>query len=218
MNNFLFVGIVGDLPLNALALAQVTDDSEVDGLKHQFFDSVLPAKDKKFFVQDFVKDLDCVFLAIDYKQKGLKKKLREEVENLGLPCPPLASRGRGLIDPLSYLGDAAWVAPTVRIQMGCEVMEGSFIGEGSILLHSCSIGEYSWIESNATLCERSKIGKNCFIGDSVTLAKNVKVGDNSIVCGGAFLTEDVPPNSVAMYGKNKINENANVDLYWGRIG
>src|SRR5436190_23837081 len=84
---------------------------------------------------------------------------------------------------LSYIGDA-------------RVGEGANIGAGTI---TCNY--------DGTAKHRTEIGKNAFIGSNSALVAPVKVGDGAYVGSGSVITEDVPPDALALgRGRQTVKE------------
>ncbi|BBJ28233.1 bifunctional UDP-N-acetylglucosamine diphosphorylase/glucosamine-1-phosphate N-acetyltransferase GlmU [Athalassotoga saccharophila] len=83
---------------------------------------------------------------------------------------------------LTYLGDAT-------------IGENTNIGAGTI---TCN---YDGVKKNQTF-----IGKNAFIGSNTALVAPVKVGDNAFVGAGSTITEDVPPNALALGRARQVNK------------
>jgi bifunctional UDP-N-acetylglucosamine pyrophosphorylase/glucosamine-1-phosphate N-acetyltransferase len=75
---------------------------------------------------------------------------------------------------LSYLGDAT-------------IAEGVNIGAGTI---TCN---YDGIRKHRTV-----IGKNVFLGSDTQLIAPVTIGEGSVVAAGTTVTQDVPPDSLAI--------------------
>ncbi|MGC8636761.1 MAG: bifunctional UDP-N-acetylglucosamine diphosphorylase/glucosamine-1-phosphate N-acetyltransferase GlmU [Athalassotoga sp.] len=83
---------------------------------------------------------------------------------------------------LTYLGDAT-------------IGENTNIGAGTI---TCN---YDGVKKNQTF-----IGKNAFIGSNTALVAPVKIGDNAFVGAGSTITEDVPPNALALGRSRQVNK------------
>ena len=75
---------------------------------------------------------------------------------------------------LTYLGDA-------------EVGAGTNIGAGTITCNYDGYGKY-----------RTKIGAHAFIGSDTALVAPVTVGDGAFIAAGSVITEDVPPDALAI--------------------
>lgn len=75
---------------------------------------------------------------------------------------------------LSYLGDAT-------------IAEGVNIGAGTI---TCN---YDGLRKHRTV-----VGKNVFLGSDTQLVAPVTIGDGSVVAAGTTVTQDVPPDSLAI--------------------
>jgi bifunctional UDP-N-acetylglucosamine pyrophosphorylase/glucosamine-1-phosphate N-acetyltransferase len=75
---------------------------------------------------------------------------------------------------LSYLGDA-------------EIGSGTNVGAGTITCNYDGKGKH-----------RTTIGANAFIGSNATLVAPLSIGDGSYVAAGSTITEDVPPDALAL--------------------
>ncbi len=83
---------------------------------------------------------------------------------------------------LTYLGDAT-------------VGENTNVGAGTI---TCN---YDGVKKNQTF-----IGKNAFIGSNTALVAPITIGDNAFVGAGSTITEDVPPNALALGRARQVNK------------
>jgi bifunctional UDP-N-acetylglucosamine pyrophosphorylase / glucosamine-1-phosphate N-acetyltransferase len=85
------------------------------------------------------------------------------------------------INHLSYIGDA-------------EIGTGSNIGAGTI---TCN---YDGYRKN-----RTKIGDDAFIGSNSALVAPVEIGDGAFVGAGSVITNNVPPNTLAVARGRQVN-------------
>jgi bifunctional UDP-N-acetylglucosamine pyrophosphorylase/glucosamine-1-phosphate N-acetyltransferase len=83
---------------------------------------------------------------------------------------------------LTYLGDS-------------EIGPGTNIGAGTI---TCN---YDGVAKHRTI-----IGADAFIGSDVALVAPVNVGDRAIIAAGSVITEDVPPDSLALARSRQVNK------------
>ena len=83
---------------------------------------------------------------------------------------------------LSYLGDAT-VGP------------GANIGAGTITCNYDGVAKYE-----------TKIGKGVFIGSDTALVAPVRVGDGAYVAAGSVITENVPPDALAIARGRQVNK------------
>jgi bifunctional UDP-N-acetylglucosamine pyrophosphorylase/glucosamine-1-phosphate N-acetyltransferase len=83
---------------------------------------------------------------------------------------------------LSYLGDA-------------EIGEATNIGAGTI---TCNYDGYNK--------HRTHIGSRVFIGSDTALVAPVRVGDGAITGAGSVITEDIPPDSLALARGKQVNK------------
>jgi bifunctional UDP-N-acetylglucosamine pyrophosphorylase/glucosamine-1-phosphate N-acetyltransferase len=89
---------------------------------------------------------------------------------------------RAKANHLSYLGDA-------------EIGEATNIGAGTI---TCNYDGYHK--------HRTKIGARVFIGSDTALVAPVSVGDGAITGAGSVITEDIPPDSLAVARGKQVNK------------
>jgi bifunctional UDP-N-acetylglucosamine pyrophosphorylase/glucosamine-1-phosphate N-acetyltransferase len=83
---------------------------------------------------------------------------------------------------LTYLGDA-------------DIGAGTNIGAGTI---TCNYDGYNK--------DRTTIGANAFIGSDTALVAPVTVGDGAIIGAGSVITEDVPPDALALARGRQANK------------
>jgi bifunctional UDP-N-acetylglucosamine pyrophosphorylase/glucosamine-1-phosphate N-acetyltransferase len=75
---------------------------------------------------------------------------------------------------LAYLGDA-------------EIGAGSNIGAGTITCNYDGVGKHKTV-----------LGKNVFVGSDTQFVAPLKVGDGAVIAAGSTITEDIPPDSLAL--------------------
>ena len=75
---------------------------------------------------------------------------------------------------LAYIGDG-------------RVGEGANIGAGTIF---CNY--------DGTSKQRTDVGKGAFVGSNSALVAPLKIGDGAYIGSGSVITEDVPPDSLAL--------------------
>jgi bifunctional UDP-N-acetylglucosamine pyrophosphorylase/glucosamine-1-phosphate N-acetyltransferase len=83
---------------------------------------------------------------------------------------------------LTYLGDAT-VGP------------GANIGAGTITCNYDGVGKYE-----------TKIGKGVFIGSDSALVAPVRIGDGAYIAAGSVITENVPPDALALARGRQVNK------------
>ncbi|MBZ5514126.1 MAG: bifunctional UDP-N-acetylglucosamine diphosphorylase/glucosamine-1-phosphate N-acetyltransferase GlmU [Acidobacteriia bacterium] len=122
-----------------------------------------------------------------------------------------------VIGPFAHLRDGALIDATARIGNFVEVKK-SRVGRGSKALHLTYLGD-------ATLGDRVNIGagtvtcnydgekkhpttveEGVFVGSGSMLVAPVRVGRNSYVAAGSTITEDVPPESLAVGRARQVNK------------
>jgi bifunctional UDP-N-acetylglucosamine pyrophosphorylase/glucosamine-1-phosphate N-acetyltransferase len=130
----------------------------------------------------------------------------------------------------AHVGKGASVGPFARLRPGTELGEGSRIGNfvevkeavieaGAKANHLSYIGD-AFVGANANIgagtitCNydgkekhRTEIGKDAFIGSNSALVAPVKVGEGAYVATGSVITENVPPDALALArGRQTIKE------------
>ena len=121
----------------------------------------------------------------------------------------------------SAVGDGTRIGPFANVRPGCrigaKVVMGDFveaknseIGDGVSMAHlsyvgDASVGEGANIGAGTITCNydgkakhRTVIGRGAFIGSNSTLIAPVEIGDGAYVGAGSTITEDVPPDSLAI--------------------
>src|SRR5262249_49356358 len=131
----------------------------------------------------------------------------------------------------AHIGKGAVVGPYARLRPGARIGEGAHIGNfvevkeavigsGAKANHLAYIGD-AHVGANANIgagtitCNydgvakhRTEIGNEAFIGSNSALVAPVKVGDGAYVGSGSVITDDVPPNALALgRGRQVIKEN-----------
>ena len=114
-----------------------------------------------------------------------------------------------VIGPFAHLRDGAVIAPGARIGNFVEVKK-SKVGKGAKALHltylgDATIGEGANIGAGTVTCNYDGEKKNptviedgVFIGSGNMLVAPVRIGKGSYTAAGSTITEDVPPESLAL--------------------
>lgn len=120
-----------------------------------------------------------------------------------------------------HISRGAKVGPFARLRPGAELAEDVHVGnfveiknaildEGVKVGHltyigDADIGEHTNIGAGTVTCNydgvmkhRTKIGKRAFIGSDTMLVAPVTVGDGALTASGSVITENVPPDAVAL--------------------
>jgi bifunctional UDP-N-acetylglucosamine pyrophosphorylase / glucosamine-1-phosphate N-acetyltransferase len=120
-----------------------------------------------------------------------------------------------------HISRGATVGPFARLRPGAELAEDVHVGnfveiKNSVLdegvkvghltyLGDAHVGEFTNIGAGTVTCNydgvlkhRTTIGKGAFIGSSTMLVAPVTVGDGALTASGSVITEDVPPEALAI--------------------
>ena len=129
----------------------------------------------------------------------------------------------------SRIGPGADVGPFARLRPGSDIRAGVHIGnfvevkksvihEGAKAGHlsylgDASIGPGANIGAGTITCNydgvakyETKIGKGVFIGSDTALVAPVRVGDGAYVAAGSVITENVPPDALALARSRQVNK------------
>ena len=122
-----------------------------------------------------------------------------------------------ILGPFAHLRDGAVVEQDARIGNFVEVKK-TRIGRGSKAWHltylgDATLGEKVNIGAGTVTCNYDGEKKNptaiedgCFIGSGSMLVAPVRVGKDSYVAAGSTITEDVPPESLALGRAQQVNK------------
>jgi len=127
----------------------------------------------------------------------------------------------------SYIGKGASVGPFARLRPGAQLGENVHIGNfveikasvieaGAKANHLAYIGDTrlgagSNFGAGAIVCNydgeakhRTDIGKRAFIGSNSSLVAPVKIGDGAYIATGSVITQDVPPDGLAIARERQV--------------
>jgi len=129
----------------------------------------------------------------------------------------------------SRVGPNAKMGPFARLRPGSEVRAGahvgsfvelknSVLGEGSKAPHltylgDASVGRGTNVGAGTITCNfdgiakyRTTIGNRAFIGSHAALVAPVRIGDGAYVAAGSVITENVPPDALAIARDRQTNK------------
>jgi bifunctional UDP-N-acetylglucosamine pyrophosphorylase / glucosamine-1-phosphate N-acetyltransferase len=129
----------------------------------------------------------------------------------------------------SRIGPDAHVGPFARLRPGSDIRAGAHIGnfvevKNSVVHESAKAGHLSYlgdasigpganIGAGTITCNydgvakhETKIGKGVFIGSDTALVAPVRVGDGAYVAAGSVITENVPPDALALARGRQVNK------------
>jgi bifunctional UDP-N-acetylglucosamine pyrophosphorylase/glucosamine-1-phosphate N-acetyltransferase len=129
----------------------------------------------------------------------------------------------------SQLRARAQVGPFARLRPGADIREGAHIGnfvevknsvirEGAKAMHltylgDASVGRESNVGAGTITCNydgvakhHTEIGERVFIGSDTALVAPVRIGDGAYVGAGSVITENVPPDALAVARGRQANK------------
>jgi bifunctional UDP-N-acetylglucosamine pyrophosphorylase/glucosamine-1-phosphate N-acetyltransferase len=134
----------------------------------------------------------------------------------------------------SEIGASAIVGPFARLRGGAKLDDGVDIGnfvelknahlETGVKAHHLTyvgdahVGARANIGAGTITCNydgvqkhRTEIGADAFIGSNTALVAPVKVGEGAIVAAGSVITEEVPPNALALGRARQVTKPGRAD-------
>lgn len=121
------------------------------------------------------------------------------------------------IGPNAYIREDCKIENKVKIGSFVEIKKAE-IGEGTKVPHlsyigDCKIGKNTNVGCGTITCNydgtnksETIIGNNCFIGSNSNFIAPIEIGDNSFIAAGSTITENVPPESLAIARQKQINK------------
>jgi bifunctional UDP-N-acetylglucosamine pyrophosphorylase / glucosamine-1-phosphate N-acetyltransferase len=129
----------------------------------------------------------------------------------------------------SRVAPRAQIGPFARLRPGADIREGAHIGnfvevknsvirEGAKAMHlsylgDASVGRESNIGAGTITCNydgvakrHTEIGSRVFIGSDTALVAPVRVGDGAYVAAGSVVTDNVPPDALAIARGRQANK------------
>jgi bifunctional UDP-N-acetylglucosamine pyrophosphorylase/glucosamine-1-phosphate N-acetyltransferase len=121
------------------------------------------------------------------------------------------------LGPFAHVREGAVIEPAARIGNFVEIKK-SIIGRGAKALHltylgDARVGAWANIGAGTITCNYDGVNKNptiigeaVFIGSGNMLVAPVRIGDGSYTAAGSTITEDVPPESLAIGRGRQVNK------------
>jgi bifunctional UDP-N-acetylglucosamine pyrophosphorylase/glucosamine-1-phosphate N-acetyltransferase len=129
----------------------------------------------------------------------------------------------------SHVYARAQIGPFARLRPGAEIREGAHIGnfvevknsvirEGAKAMHltylgDATVGRETNVGAGTITCNydgvakhHTEIGSRVFIGSDTALVAPVRVGDGAYVAAGSVITENVPPDALAIARGRQTNK------------
>lgn len=115
------------------------------------------------------------------------------------------------IEPIIAVHPTAFVADSVKLSKGCQVLAGTclcadvVLGEACIINtassvdHECRLGEGVFVAPGATLAGCVTVGDRTLIGAGAVVLPWIKIGSDVIIGAGSVVTRDIPDGKIA-YG------------------
>lgn len=112
------------------------------------------------------------------------------------------------LSPLTLVHARAWVADTVGLGAGCQVLAMAAVSEETVLGrqcivntgasvdHECVLGDGVHVMPGATIAGLVAIGDGATIGSGATVLPRLSIGAGAFVGAGAVVSRDVPPGAV----------------------
>jgi sugar O-acyltransferase (sialic acid O-acetyltransferase NeuD family) len=124
-------------------------------------------------------------------------------------------RARGYDFP-AFVHPSAWIAPSVVlcdgvqvmagvvIQPGCSIGENSIVNTRAGIDHDCIIGRDVHVAPGATLCGNVTIEDGAFIGAGATVIQGIRVGARAVIGAGVTLVKNIKMESTIIGPGNRL--------------
>lgn len=122
-----------------------------------------------------------------------------------------------IVGPFAHLREGAELRAGARVGNFVEIKK-SVLGEGVKAMHlsylgDSTIGRESNIGAGTITCNydgvkknSTKIGERVFVGSDSALVAPIEIGDGAYIAAGSTVTEDVPPNALAIARGRQVNK------------
>ena len=130
-----------------------------------------------------------LILGLGYKHFDLKKKLQNDLIQLGIPFGNILCK-EAYINPTVKLGDGVFIMPGVVVDQRAEIGSGVVINCNATISHDSKVGSYSFIGPSSTLSGFLNIGERSFLGANCTIIDNLKLENEVIIGAGAVVNKD----------------------------
>jgi sugar O-acyltransferase (sialic acid O-acetyltransferase NeuD family) len=137
---------------------------------------------------------------------GVQNERMELIESLGIPDERY----------VTFIHPRAYVAPTVKLGVGCVVLANATISPGTTLGKNCRvmanamighnniIGDYCFFAASSCTGAHLKIGNGVFVSLNATLREFLTIRDYSTIGMGAVLLNDTETNEIWVGNPAKI--------------
>jgi len=169
------------------------DRELVGGLKYGF--PVLgPPKHLSGLVSEGT--VDAVLVAIG--DNAIRARVAEKIiQQYGQTMFISAVHPASTVSTRSILGPACLVAAGAVIGPGSDVGFGSIVNTNASLDHDCVVGRYVSLAPNSVTGGNVVVGDYAAIGIGASVYHGVNVGADVVIGGGAVVTNDIEPSTVA---------------------
>ncbi|AEO43743.1 acetyltransferase [Xanthomonas euvesicatoria] len=132
--------------------------------------------------------VDGVFVALG--DNRLRKKVVGRIRSLGLEF-------------VTAVGRSAFVSPSVKIGVGCAIMEGAVVNADAVLGdfaivntnasidHDCVVGHYAHVAPGAVLAGCVTLGDSGFLGAGARVIPGITIAAAAVVGAGATVVRDI---------------------------
>lgn len=113
-------------------------------------------------------------------------------------APATLIHASALCEPSNSVGSGTLLAPGVIVNPGCRIGENVILNTRSLIEHDVTIGNHVHIAPGAILLGGVIVEEAAFVGAGALIRPGVTIGAGAIVAMGAIVTQDVPPNHLAI--------------------
>ena len=135
------------------------------------------------------------FVAIG--DNAARMRCLERVRVLGFSIANAVS-SRACVSKRATLGAGVAIMPGAVVNVETRIGDGVIVNTNAGIDHDCEIGDHCHIAPGAAIAGSVKIDTGAFLGIGCRVLPGVRVGSWSVVGGGAVVTSNLPPDSVAI--------------------
>jgi|LSQX01.3.fsa_nt_gb acetyltransferase EpsM len=96
----------------------------------------------------------------------------------------------------SHIGNGSLLAPHAMTSYGVRIGKNSYISGSSFLAHNCVVGDYCTVSAGAIVGSRANICEGAHIGLNACIREDVTVGKYSIIGMGGVVIRNTEPYSI----------------------
>jgi sugar O-acyltransferase (sialic acid O-acetyltransferase NeuD family) len=139
-----------------------------------------------------------VHLCLGANLMDVRKKLIMKIRSLNLNVATVVHPS-AQIEPSVHLGAGVTILVNAVINTNAHIGDYCCINTGAVVEHDCVLGDNVFVQPRSVLAGNVSVGEDSIIGIGAVVRDGIKIGRNCLIGGSAFVSKDIPDNSIA-YG------------------